>query len=97
MIGNETGAVHIASALSTPSVCVVGGGHYGRFLPYKPEKKDGKHRQEIAISEMNCFGCNWFCSHQKSLESAYPCIANVSVGSVWEKVVRILKDARTIE
>lgn len=95
VIGNETGAVHIAAALSTPSVCIMGGGHYGRFLPYKPEKKDGKRRQEIAISEMNCFACNWFCFHQKTLESAYPCIANVSVGSVWEKVVRILKDAGT--
>jgi ADP-heptose:LPS heptosyltransferase len=93
VIGNETGAVHIAAALSTPSVCIVGGGHYGRFLPYKIEKYDGKCRPEIAIFKMSCFGCNWFCSCQKSLESAYPCIANVSVESVWKKVVCILKDA----
>ena len=34
LIANETSAVHIAAAVGTPSVCLLGGGHFDRFMPY---------------------------------------------------------------
>ena len=39
LISNETGTVHIANAVGTPTVCILGGGHFGRFVPY-PELSD---------------------------------------------------------
>jgi len=32
--GAESAGAHIACAVGTPSVVVLGGGHFGRFLPY---------------------------------------------------------------
>ena len=34
LISNETGTAHIANAVGTPTVCILGGGHFGRFAPY---------------------------------------------------------------
>ena len=34
LITNETSAVHIAESVTTKSFCILGGGHFGRFLPY---------------------------------------------------------------
>jgi len=36
-VGSETGAVHVAAALGVPTVCIIGGGHFGRFYPYVQE------------------------------------------------------------
>ena len=33
-ISNDTGVVFLSSAVETQSVCIVGGGHFGRFVPY---------------------------------------------------------------
>ena len=33
LISNETGTAHIANAVGTPTVCILGGGHFGRFVP----------------------------------------------------------------
>ena len=33
-LGNDSGPLHIAAAVGTPGVCVLGGGHFGRFYPY---------------------------------------------------------------
>src|SRR5262249_37167567 len=36
-VTNETSAAHLAAALSAPAVAILGGGHFGRFLPYPTE------------------------------------------------------------
>lgn len=33
-VGSDTGLAHMACALKVPNVILVGGGHFGRFLPY---------------------------------------------------------------
>ena len=42
LLGNDTSAVHIATAVATPAFCLLGGGHYGRFMPYDIENKTKK-------------------------------------------------------
>jgi ADP-heptose:LPS heptosyltransferase len=37
LISNETGPVHIASAVCTPLICISNGNHLGRFNPYPKE------------------------------------------------------------
>ena len=34
MLSNDTGPAHLSLALGTPTVVVVGGGHFGSFFPY---------------------------------------------------------------
>ena len=89
LIGNDTSAVHISAAVSTPSVCILGGGHFGRFMPYG-EAVDGV--KPIAVyARMNCFGCNWICIKNYEPNLCVPCIAAVSVEDVRSAAKKIIR------
>jgi ADP-heptose:LPS heptosyltransferase len=90
LISNETGAVHVAAAVGTPSICVLGGGHYGQFLPYDQEC-DGGTAPAIAFHPMECFGCNWSCRYEPARGAPAPCLTNISVQQVWGKVFPLLQ------
>lgn len=53
-VGAESGLAHIAWAVGTPQVIVLGGGHFGRFMPRSP-------LTTVACLPMKCYGCNWDC------------------------------------
>ena len=86
LAGNETSAVHIAAAVGTPTVCIVGGGHYGRFMPYSVEETDERPLPVAAAHRMPCFHCNWRCVYHPAKGSPVPCIEEVSVNAAWEAV-----------
>lgn len=80
LIGNDTSAAHIAPAVGTPSVCLLGGGHFGRFMPYPPTIAGQK---PIAVYyEMPCFNCNWQCHLPHALDAPVPCVSMIHVDSV---------------
>jgi ADP-heptose:LPS heptosyltransferase len=89
LLSNETSAVHIAAGVSTPCVCLLGGGHYGRFLPYRTEQETIRPLPVICAFQMECFGCNWDCPYCTAVEVA-PCIAQISVDMVWTAVKGLL-------
>lgn len=88
LISNETSAVHIAVAVSTPTVCVLGGGHFGRFMPYPADIDQGN--SGVAIHQMPCYNCNWHCTQPHVVGGPVPCIANVTVKSVLERIEAVL-------
>jgi ADP-heptose:LPS heptosyltransferase len=90
LVGNDTSAIHIATAVSTPSVCILGGGHYGRFLPYRTEVETDKPLPVPVVYPMECFRCNWTCIYIPKPGEAAPCILNVSVDTVWDAVRKLL-------
>jgi ADP-heptose:LPS heptosyltransferase len=90
LIGNETGAVHIATAVSTPAICILGGGHFSRFLPYRLETHTDRPLPVAAFNKMDCFNCDWKCKYVLSDNDTLPCIANISVDAVWKEVLGIL-------
>lgn len=84
LIGNETSAVHIAAAVGTSSLCLLGGGHFERFMPY-PESIEGI--KPVAVFErMECFGCNWLCVLPHREGDPAPCIEAIRVKSVMDAV-----------
>lgn len=89
LLGNETSAVHIAAAVSTPCVCLLGGGHYGRFLPYRLEQPTTRPLPIVCAFRMDCYGCNWDCPYCSTAEVA-PCIARINVDEVWKTVHDLL-------
>jgi ADP-heptose:LPS heptosyltransferase len=94
VFANDTSAIHIAAATGTPSVCILGGGHYGRFLPYEIEKKlETANLPKIAIHKMDCFHCNWHCSLIKQNTDTVPCVKNVQVEEVF-KMYTILNEEK---
>jgi ADP-heptose:LPS heptosyltransferase len=83
IIANESSAIHIAAATSVPAICVMGGGHFGRFLPYQAEVIDIVRPQPVLLFEqMACYGCRWSCIHTLAPDESVPCIARVEVAQV---------------
>ena len=91
LVGNETCAIHISSAVSTPSVCILGGGHFGRFMPYQLEDVTDKPLPIAVYHKMNCFNCNWQCKYNVFNKRAFPCISQISVNDVWKDVEKLLE------
>ena len=89
IISNDTGAVHIASAVGTPTVCILGGGHFGRFVPY-PELAGQTNYLKVVFHKMPCYGCNWECVYHIKKGEPAPCISNISVDAVWNEVKSLL-------
>lgn len=92
LISNDTSAVHMASALNSPCIVLLGGGHFGRFYPYQINKQYLSNQTllpEIIHLGMDCFNCDWDCIYP--IHEPYPCIGNIEVGKVWEKIVKLQK------
>lgn len=87
VIANESAAGHIATMYDTPSVVILGGGHFGRFMPYPDDAvKDGMLPPECIFSTMECFGCNWKCMYRVKSGAAVPCIERIGIERVWQAV-----------
>jgi ADP-heptose:LPS heptosyltransferase len=86
LLTNETSAVHIAAACGAPAVCIVGGGHYGRFMPYHVEQSVDRPLPLTVTHLMPCFGCNWKCIYRCPEGNAVPCIERVPVDEVWRSI-----------
>jgi ADP-heptose:LPS heptosyltransferase len=81
VVGNDTGAIHIAAALATPSVCILGGAHPGRYIPYPVHLGAPLY---AVYHPMNCYNCDWHCVHEEG--GVVPCISEVTVDEVWHVV-----------
>lgn len=87
VIANETSAIHIAAATQTRTVCISGGGHFGRFVPYPNYIKSAPL---CVYQKMDCYCCNWICKYNIGQVEAFPCIASVTLEAVWSAVSAIL-------
>jgi ADP-heptose:LPS heptosyltransferase/glycosyltransferase involved in cell wall biosynthesis len=56
-VGAETGLAHVACAVGTPNVILLGGGHFGRFMPYSP-------LTSVVCLPLECYGCGWICKYR---------------------------------
>lgn len=88
VFANDTSAIHIAAATRTPAVCTLGGGHFGRFLPYSVEQAKPQHTPVVVTHEMNCFGCNWNCKYLESDDGTVPCVQNILVEDVMREYAK---------
>ena len=70
LLANETSAVHLGEAVKLPTVCILGGGQFGRFVPYTVEEPVNRPLMQTAVHKMECFGCDWRCIHKVPAEQA---------------------------
>jgi ADP-heptose:LPS heptosyltransferase len=92
LIANDSAAIHIATATGTPSICILGGGHYGRFLPYAPERVDSTTVVPDVVSyQMDCYGCNWKCPYLADSRLPIPCVKLIGVDAIILACLRILE------
>jgi len=50
---------HVACAVGTPSIVLLGGGHFGRFFPYSP-------LTSAVCLPLQCYQCLWRCPYQRA-------------------------------
>lgn len=86
VIACDSAPVHLAAYLGRPSVCVVGGGHPGRFHPYAATRLHPFTAPIAVRREMACYGCNWICPYVWSVRQFAPCVAAVTVDEVWAEL-----------
>ncbi|EKE03253.1 MAG: Glycosyl transferase family 9 [uncultured bacterium] len=82
VIGNETGFTHLAYLSGIPTVCVLSGGHYERFLPWDD------FNVECVYSSMDCFQCNWDCKYHdlKRKDDITPLCLDIAPEAVLERI-----------
>jgi len=82
-VGAESAGAHIACAVGVQNVVLLGGGHFGRFMPYSPLTS--------AVSlPLDCFGCNWRCPHKRA-----HCIKDIAPNVITRAILEALeKDSR---
>lgn len=90
VVGSETSGLHMAAALATPAVCILGGGHYGRYVPYRTETPVAQPLPMAASHPMPCFGCNWACIYDVPPDQPKPCVAGISPETVWQAIEALL-------
>lgn len=88
IVTNETGPAHLAAIFGTPSVIIIGGGHFGNFVPYPQEYCAPK--VHWVYQEMPCFHCFYNCTERKVDRTPFPCFAAVPYERVWGKLETIL-------
>ncbi|MCK9613965.1 MAG: glycosyltransferase family 9 protein [Candidatus Omnitrophica bacterium] len=90
-IGNDTGIIHLAAAVGTPTICIMGGGHFGRFFPY-----GNLSRNKIIFKKMDCFGCSWRCIYPNKINMPVPCISHIHVADALREAEIVLNEIKKI-
>ncbi len=96
VIGNDTGMLHIAALHRKPSLTIVAGREYGRFFPYHLEEQPEEDNFPSAVfAELPCLGCCLYGDQPCVLSasshgSTLPCIEQITVGKVKEKLMVII-------
>jgi ADP-heptose:LPS heptosyltransferase len=67
-IGLDSGATHMALKVGTPLLAIIGGGEFGRFLPYRESEK-----AKYLYHRMDCFLCHWKCDKKEEF-----CLTNIN-------------------
>tara|TARA_B100000674_G_scaffold499416_1_gene545230 strand:+ start:6016 stop:7221 length:1206 start_codon:yes stop_codon:yes gene_type:complete len=88
VVSNDTGPAHLSIALQTPTLVVVGGGHFGCFVPY-PQNIRPDHARFV-YHKMDCYHCFWNCPKRASKYDVFPCIEAVEINKVWEAADQLL-------
>ncbi|MFA6491237.1 MAG: glycosyltransferase family 9 protein [Candidatus Babeliales bacterium] len=78
-LGAETGLAHVACAVGTPNIIILGGGHFGRFMPYSP-------LTAAVVAPHACYRCDWRCKDgdARCVQSIHPHVVAYAVKRVLE-------------
>lgn len=78
-VGSDSAGAHIACAVHTPNVVILGGGHFGRFIPYS-------YLTSAVCLPLSCYRCNWQCPYK-----SVPCINNINPETVMKAIRETLQ------
>lgn len=82
LVSNETGVLHLATALRMPTVGILGGGHFKRFYPWGDPTIN-----LFAHKPMDCYFCNWYCIHD-----SIRCIHEIEPEKITEQILKLIQN-----
>lgn len=88
VISSDTGPAHLAIALGTPTIVIVGGGHFTSFVPYPDALRPPQVR--FVWRELPCYHCFWNCTQPHAAGASYPCLAVVPAAQVRDAADELL-------
>ena len=88
VISNDTGPAHLSIALGRPTVVIVGGGHFGSFVPYP--KDVAPETARFVYQEMECYHCFWRCHRRANKFQLFPCIGAINEERIWGECETLL-------
>jgi ADP-heptose:LPS heptosyltransferase len=91
VVSNDTGPAHVAIGLGAPSVVIVGGGHFGCFVPYPEGVRPETAR--FVYQRMECYHCFWRCHKRVDAKDSFPCVAAVTMEQVQGACEELLNPA----
>jgi ADP-heptose:LPS heptosyltransferase len=92
VVGNESSGIHIAAYMNTPSICILGGGYFGKFIPYDSQFSPHRLPPIPVYQYLNCFNCNWKrpCMPFFKRLKIVPCIDAIRVDQVWDELQNLM-------
>lgn len=98
IFGNDSGYIHLAAFMNTPSLVLAGYWNYGNFLPYLSDNfREKSSPINIRTSRPSCYSCkyrkghdenNIACTKLVNEEGVYKCIWEVDVEQVKQALVK---------
>lgn len=89
MLCGDTGPAHLAIALNTPTVIILGGGHYGNYFPYPASTVPTVNNVTYVTSKKDCYKCDWECKQDKN--NFMKCIHDIQAEDVISALKEILQ------
>jgi len=80
VVSNDTGPAHLAIGLGVATVVIIGGGHFGSFVPYPAAVTPSNVR--FVYEKMACYHCFWRCHKRDDKFASFPCISNIGSAAV---------------
>ena len=88
VLGNDSAAIHIASAAHVPSICMFHGAHFGRFLPYPNSFPYPEYCPKPIYVQKDCFGCVYQCKYTS--DGSLKCLMEVTEEMVTKEIDKLL-------
>jgi ADP-heptose:LPS heptosyltransferase len=88
VVTNDTGPAHLSIALGRLTVVIVGGGHFGSFVPYPQEASPENAR--FIHQPMECYHCFWRCHKRANKFQVFPCVGEIGEDKVWRECESLL-------
>ncbi|CCG41915.1 glycosyltransferase family 9 protein [Magnetospirillum molischianum] len=91
VISVDTGCMHLAAALGTPTLCLASAAYVGGNIPYVPAL--GPTSARFIWTPMACQGCLGDC-RRPAVDSMYPCVAALPADVVMRAVADMTETLR---
>jgi len=88
VLSNDSGPAHLSIALGVPTVVIVGGGHFGSFVPYPETVRPPTAR--FVHHAVDCYHCFWRCPLRAAKTDPFPCVAGVNEDAVWQALADLV-------